>query len=141
MREIMTRGVYLFVICTPITILVLFSVLLLNYNSLPKNGLFIHATDIESLIEQGNIAYDLGRSEEAMQYFDQALAIDPDNVDALVNKGLALEDLDRTEEAIQYYDRAIAIDPEDTETLNNKDSALLSLSSLAKRNLNTSATN
>jgi tetratricopeptide (TPR) repeat protein len=174
MREIMTRGVYLIVICVPIIILVLFSVLLFNYTSVPKNGLFIYATDIESLIEQGSTAYDLGRSE-ALQYFDQALAIDPDNVNALVNKGLALDDLDRSEEAIQYFDRALAIDAEDTDALvdkglaldnlgrteeaiqyydralaidpsevdaqNNKDSALLSLSSLAKRNQNTSVTN
>jgi len=141
MGEIMTRGVYLFVICAPITILVLFSVLIFNYTSVPKNGLFIYATDIESLIEQGNTAYDLGRSEEAVQYYDRALAIDPEDTEALVDKGLALEDLDRTEEAIQYYDRALAIDPGEVDAQNNKESALLSLSSLAKLNQNTSATN
>ena len=73
-----------------------------NFTSASKNALFAYAVDIESLIEQGNAAYDEGRSEEAIQYFDQALAIDPENVTALVSKGLALEDLDRTEEAIQY---------------------------------------
>ena len=73
-----------------------------NYTSAPKNALFAYAVDIESLIEQGNAAYDEGRSEEAIQYFDQALAIDPENVTALVSKGLALDDLDRSEEAIQY---------------------------------------
>jgi tetratricopeptide (TPR) repeat protein len=82
-------------------------VLIFNYTSVPKNGLFIYATDIESLIEQGNTAYDLGRSEEAVQDYDRALAIDPGEVDAQ----------------------------------NNKESALLSLSSLAKLNQNTFATN
>ena len=42
----MTRGVYLFVICAPITILVL-------------------------------ALEDLNRTEEAVQYYDRALAIDP----------------------------------------------------------------
>ena len=47
--------------------------------------------------------------------------------------------LGKTDEAVKYYDRALAIDPSDVEAQSNKDSALLSLSSLAKRNQNTSA--
>ena len=39
----------------------------------------------------------------------------------------------------KYYDRALAIDPSDVDAQSNKDNALLSLSSLAKRNQNTSA--
>jgi tetratricopeptide (TPR) repeat protein len=142
MRGIMTRGVslvHLFIISVSISLLVLSSMLVLSYTSISKNGLFIYAVDIKSLVEQGNTAYVEGRSEEAIQYFDQALAIEPDIVIALVNKGLALEDLDRTEEAIQYYDRAIAIDPTDVDLQNNKD-ALLSLSSLANRSQNKPAT-
>ena len=133
--------VHLFVIGASITIMLLFPVLVINYASIPKNGFFIYAVDIGSLIEQGNTAYDQGRSEEAIQYFDQALAIDPEDTDALISKGSALEDLNRTEEAIQYYDKAIDIDPEDTDAQSNKDSALLSLSSLAKRSQNTSTVN
>ena len=108
MKENITRGgnlVHLFVICASITILLLYPMLVLNYTSAPKNGLFVYAVGIESLIEQGNAAYDEGRSEEAIDYFDQALAVDPENVTALVSKGLALDDLGRTDEAIQYYDK------------------------------------
>jgi tetratricopeptide (TPR) repeat protein len=36
---------------------------------------------------------DLGRSEEAIKLFDQALAIDPSDVDALNNKKDALSSL------------------------------------------------
>jgi len=66
------------------------------------------------------------------------LNIDPEDTEALVDKGLVLEDLNRTEEAVQYYDRVLAIDPGEVDA---QDSALLSLSSLAKLNQNTSATN
>ncbi len=58
-----------------------------------KNGLYIYALDNASLIEQGNAAYDLGRSEKAIQYYDQALAIDANDVDALNNKEDALSSL------------------------------------------------
>ncbi|MGA6992254.1 MAG: tetratricopeptide repeat protein, partial [Nitrososphaeraceae archaeon] len=111
MREIVTRGVSLvnpFVIGASITFSILFSTVVLSFTSVPNNGLFIYAVDIASLVVQGNNAYDEGKSEEAIQYFDQALAVEPHNVSALVNEGLALDDLNRTEEAIQYYDRALA---------------------------------
>ena len=96
MKEDITRGgnlVHLFVISASISILLLYPIFIPNFTSASKNALFAYAVDIESLIEQGNAAYDEGRSEEAIQYFDQALAIDPENVTALVSKGLALEDL------------------------------------------------
>jgi len=57
--------VHLFVIGASITIM-LFSVLGFNCASIPKNGFFIYAVDIGSLIEQGNTAYDQGKPEEAI---------------------------------------------------------------------------
>ena len=57
------------------------------------------------------------RTEEAIQYHDRALAIDPSDTDALDSKGLALYNLDRSDEAIQLFDRALAIDPSDTDAL------------------------
>jgi tetratricopeptide (TPR) repeat protein len=79
-----------------------------------------------------NAAYDLGRSEHAIQYYDQALAIDPHNVDALNSKGLAIEDLGRSEEAIQYYDKVLTIDLTDVDILNNKEDAPSSLAEQSK---------
>jgi tetratricopeptide (TPR) repeat protein len=99
MRENITRGgnlVHLFIISASIIILLLYLMLVLNYTSASKNGLYIYAVDIASLLEQGNAAYDQGRSEEAIKYYDQALAIDPNSTSVLVDKGLALDDLDRS---------------------------------------------
>ena len=42
----------------------------------------------------------LGKSEEAITWYDKALAIDPNYVSALLNKGVALDTLGRSEEAI-----------------------------------------
>ena len=60
------------------------------------------------------------RPLEAIEYYDKALAIDPDYVNALANKGLALYNLERHLEAIEYYDKALAIDPDYVNALANK---------------------
>jgi tetratricopeptide (TPR) repeat protein len=44
---------------------------------------------------RGNNVYQQDRYEEAIEYFDTALAIDPNYVDALIHKGLALDRLER----------------------------------------------
>jgi superkiller protein 3 len=75
---------------------------------------------LASLYNKGNALSALGRYEEAIQYYDKVLAIDPNDVDALTNKGVALSALGKSEEAIQYYDKALAIDPNYTLSLTNK---------------------
>jgi tetratricopeptide (TPR) repeat protein len=52
-----------------------------------------------------------GRNQEAIQYFDKALELDPKNVEALVNKGAALYALSRYEAALQCCYRTLARDP------------------------------
>ena len=70
---------------------------------------------------------DLGRHEEAIEYYDRLLAIDPTEVNALNNKGVALAELGKYQEAIEYFDKALAIDPNDVYSLNNKANSLASL--------------
>jgi tetratricopeptide (TPR) repeat protein len=62
----------------------------------------------------------LGRYEEAIAAFDQALAIKPDDQDALNNKGNALGNLERYEEAIAAFDQALAIKPDYHNAFYNK---------------------
>ena len=66
----------------------------------------------------------LGRHEEAISCFDQALALDPREAAAWNNKGMALAGLGRHEMAIACYDQALAIDPQDVPAWLNKGSAL-----------------
>jgi tetratricopeptide (TPR) repeat protein len=49
----------------------------------------------EDLFFRGNNAYQQGRYEEAIEYFDRVLIIDPNHVGALLSKGLALDSLGR----------------------------------------------
>ena len=49
---------------------------------------------------------------QAIQSFDKALAIDPNDKYALHGKGNALDRLGNYAEAIQYYDKALEIDPD-----------------------------
>jgi tetratricopeptide (TPR) repeat protein len=69
----------------------------------------------------------LGRREEAISCYDQALALDPRYATAWSNKGKALAELGRREEAISCYDQALALDPRHAAAWNNKGSALCNL--------------
>ena len=71
----------------------------------------INSTEVETFYNKVTSLYDNQKYDEAIQYYDKALAIDPSYVNALNNKGLALDNLQRYDEAIQYYDKALAIDP------------------------------
>jgi tetratricopeptide (TPR) repeat protein len=60
------------------------------------------------LVGKGQALLSLGKAEEALVCFDQALDLQPDHAEILVKKGSALEKLNRLDEAIECYDRAIA---------------------------------
>ena len=49
----------------------------------------------------GNALKHLGRTEEAIKFYDRAIAIDPQFKDAINNKGAALKDLGHFEGAIK----------------------------------------
>jgi tetratricopeptide (TPR) repeat protein len=80
--------------------------------------------DVDTLLSKGIALNDLGRYDEAITYFDKALAINPNYKNALLSKGWSLSNLGRYDEAIEYYDRAIEIDPNYILALNNKGLAL-----------------
>ena len=67
--------------------------------------------NVDFLISQAEEAYGQGMYEQAIVYFDRALAMEPGNTDVLVSIGDALNYLSRYQEAIEYFDRALAIDP------------------------------
>jgi tetratricopeptide (TPR) repeat protein len=59
----------------------------------------------------GAILFQLGRVEEAIASFGDALSIDPDYVDALNNIGLAYRAAGRAEESIRFVKKALVIEP------------------------------
>ena len=93
-------------------------------SSLNSPSSIINSTEVETLYNTANNFYDNQKYDEALQYFDKVLDIDPSNVNALNNKGLALDHLQRYDEALQYFDKALTIDPSSFSALNNKGTAL-----------------
>lgn len=66
----------------------------------------------------------LGRYEEAIKDFTQAIALKPDYADSYRCKGDILHNLKRYEEAIKEYNKAIKLDPNFQDALDNKKEAL-----------------
>src|SRR5829696_1325587 len=84
----------------------------------------INSTQLETLYNTANNFYDNQKYDEAIQYYDKVLAINPSAVDALNNKGLALDHLQRYDEALQSFDKALEIDPSNQKALDGKASIL-----------------
>ena len=76
---------------------------------------------------RGDIFLGLGRAQEALTDFDQALAADPGFVPAWNNRGLALVALKRPEEALTCFDRVLTLAPHSVEAHNNRGDTLREL--------------
>lgn len=87
----------------------------------------IDPKNITALVEKGISLDELGKYEEAINWYDKALQIDPKDVYALHSKGVALANLGKYEEAITWYDKALAVDPKNVNALTNKGSALYNM--------------
>ncbi len=62
------------------------------------------------LLGKGQALLNLDSVEPAMQCFNEALALDPNNAEALVKRGMAFEKMQDWERALECYDNAIAAD-------------------------------
>jgi tetratricopeptide (TPR) repeat protein len=78
----------------------------------------------EQYLEEGYRFFELGRFSDAVEYYDKAIAINPNNADAWLNRGYSLARLDRHAEAIAAFDRAIAINPNDANAWVNRGNSL-----------------
>jgi tetratricopeptide (TPR) repeat protein len=90
----------------------------IQHREIPKcnpisNLITMHATDLKQLYENGMILHNQGKFAEALEYYDKALAIAPQNSNVLSNKGLSLHNQGKFAEALEYYDKALAIAPKD----------------------------
>jgi tetratricopeptide (TPR) repeat protein len=69
-----------------------------------------HVEQIAVLLDKGNAFLTQDRPEQAVECFDEALALNPNHAEILIKKGDTLERLRRLQAAIECYDRAIAVD-------------------------------
>lgn len=69
-----------------------------------------------------------GDLDQALEMYQRALKVRPDDIDLLSNFGVALRAADRTDEALDMYRRALEIDGKRADVWNNLGNALRSLS-------------
>ena len=69
----------------------------------------------------------LRRPVEALESYERAIALNPDQADAHYNRGILQAELDRPALALESYDRVIALKPESAEAHNNRGTALAHL--------------
>ncbi len=72
----------------------------------------------------------LGKYDESLEAYDEAIRLDPDDAKAYFYKGFALGKLENYEESIECFDKAIELDPDDAKAYGNKGSLLVILEKL-----------
>ena len=65
---------------------------------------------------KGVALLNLGRYEDALKAFEEAVTLSPHNTNAWYNKGVALRNLGRYEDALMALNKAVELSPQDTET-------------------------
>jgi tetratricopeptide (TPR) repeat protein len=94
------------------------------------------ATSISTLVDKGNALYNQSNYAEAIQYYDKALTIDPNNQYVLYNEGQAHYSQGDYDQALQYINRALAIDPNNYSFVEVKASILLQITLSGNKDTN-----
>jgi len=76
----------------------------------PTSAVVDKAARIAALLNKGRSLLNVNKAQEAVECYDEILALDANHAEALVKKGSALERLQRDQEAIDCYNRAIEAD-------------------------------
>jgi tetratricopeptide (TPR) repeat protein len=74
---------------------------------------------LKEYILKGNEHYYKRRYRNALEFYDKATNIDPNNTDILFNKAYTLTKLGRHSKAIEYYSRLLKANPKNSVALNN----------------------
>lgn len=77
-----------------------------------RHALLEEGPDPELCFNLGNVLLAMGRHEQAIERFRQAVEMDTDYPEAWKNLGSAMEELNQMPEAIDAYRRAIALNPQ-----------------------------
>lgn len=75
--------------------------------------------DVKTLIELGNLYYDHGRFQEAVECYGQALVIDPNNVNVRTDRGTSYWNQGLADLAIAEFKKSLLANPTHPQTLYN----------------------
>ncbi len=75
---------------------------------------------INSVLDEANRLFLLGKFQEAISYYDKILEENPNHLGCLNNKGYALSKLKDYDSALQCYATALKLDHNDLPVLINK---------------------
>jgi tetratricopeptide (TPR) repeat protein len=93
--------------------------MIIKYNmserSLAINPNYVFAIDTKALILN-----ELGRYQEAVEWYDKVLEKDPKFITSINNKGVALANLGYYQQALNWYDKALKQVPGDLDMIANK---------------------
>jgi superkiller protein 3 len=92
----------------------------------------INPKDKSLLNNMGGVAQIEKKYDSAINYLNQALAIDPLYYDALYNLGSVYQDLNKNSDALAIYEKAIQINKTDFRSFNNLGIVLINLASHEK---------
>ena len=77
-------------------------------------------------LNRGNVLQELGRLDDALISYDEALALRPRYAEVLSSRGVALKELGRLDEAAVLIDAALALKPDYADARNNRAGVLCS---------------
>ena len=76
--------------------------------------------DAEEYVRRGLEAQQQGESEQAIQYYNKAIELNPSSADAYNSRGIAYAKKDELERAIQNFGKAIELNPSSADAYNNR---------------------
>ena len=101
-------------ILSPVTGLI---IVLLSYRRTNAGG---NMPEADEYIEKGVSSFNLGRFNEAIEYFNKVIKLNPCNASAYYNRGSVKYECGDTVEAIVDFNRAIEINPADSRAYLNR---------------------
>jgi tetratricopeptide (TPR) repeat protein len=84
-----------------------------------KSILRSNPNDLNALIQIGNLYYDHGQFQEAVQHYGRALDIDPRNANVRTDRGTSYWRMGQPDNAISDFRKSLEIDPAHAQTLYN----------------------
>ncbi len=95
-----------------------------NWNDIKNVQLIRNTVNVDSLSNDAIRLASQGKHKEALEIFDKALDLQPDNSDLLLNKGMVLTASDNPKQAISCYDKILEKNPKNIRALQEKSYAL-----------------